>query len=232
MNRKWTLFGITVYLIAVVETLFNQPFDITDFFAASVLYWSVWYLLGYTLEIEPNSKMRYFIVKVETLDSDQNKVDYFIKIEDPVFPSIDKIYKMLDDALDASLIDKRIVMPIQEVEKEQYEHFQMLENQRLSTMKSPPKKSDTPIETLGDLRELLNNLSQVDLNQPIKYNSPDYSLSGANMKAKFLEEDLYYTHDDDPVTLKTKAELLEYYEEEEIDRFDKVIKKGELVLEF
>jgi len=85
---------------------------------------------------------------------------------------------------------------------------------------------------LKDLKRILDNLTHEQLNSPIIYSSDEYSISGEVKSLKKAVSNLYYTGDDDPTPLYTKAQLKKHgYSNGEIEGFSLEIKKGEYFIE-
>lgn len=87
--------------------------------------------------------------------------------------------------------------------------------------------------TLGQLKNILNRLTPDQLKQPAFVNREDMGVSGLVTKISKTRSDLLYDGEDDPSSLKTKAQLRdEGYEKSEIDAMDVEIPKGSLVFNF
>lgn len=87
--------------------------------------------------------------------------------------------------------------------------------------------------TLRDLKELINQIPEQELDLPLIYNSNEYEISGKVQGFKKADEHLYYTGDDDPASLYTKQELLDDgFDEEDISNFDIEIPKDRYYISF
>lgn len=86
--------------------------------------------------------------------------------------------------------------------------------------------------TLRELKAWVNNISEEDLDKPLGYQSENYCISGFVEDIIQVEEDYYWLEDDDPSDLYTREELLQDYDEEEIDKFMIEIHKGDPVIRF
>ena len=80
---------------------------------------------------------------------------------------------------------------------------------------------------LKDFKNWVNSLTDKQLEQPLLYSSDEYSISGEVGNIEKADANLYYTGDDDPSVLYTKAQLKEQgYDKEDIEEFDIEIPKG------
>lgn len=80
---------------------------------------------------------------------------------------------------------------------------------------------------LKDLKKWVNDLTDEQLEQPLLYNSEEYSISGEVDKIEKAKSNLYFTGEDDPAQLYTKKQLLEDgYDKEDIEEFEIEIPKG------
>lgn len=80
---------------------------------------------------------------------------------------------------------------------------------------------------LKDLKKWINSLTQEQLEQPLIYNSDEYSISGRVNKIEKAKQNLYYTGEDDPAQLYTLKQLKEDgWEKEDIEGFNIEIPKG------
>ncbi len=87
--------------------------------------------------------------------------------------------------------------------------------------------------TLKDLKNILDKMSDHELNQELIYNSADSYLSGPVTGLVKAEENLYYNSEDDPSPLYTKKQLLdEGYDEEDIDGLEIEVPKGYYYISF
>lgn len=86
---------------------------------------------------------------------------------------------------------------------------------------------------LKDLKRMLNKCSKEQLEQPLFYNSEEFSVSGI-AKVVRAKANLYNNYEDDPSSLKTMKELKELYfnDKEDIEACDLSIPKGAFVMEF
>ena len=86
--------------------------------------------------------------------------------------------------------------------------------------------------TLGELKQHLEGLSPIALEQKAVYNSTTYFVSGLIDAFVEAQEDLYYTGDDGS-PLYTEKQLKERgYDDEDIEGFDIEIPRGGYYLEF
>ena len=80
---------------------------------------------------------------------------------------------------------------------------------------------------LKDFKKWLNSLTDEQLEQPLLYNSEEYSISGEVKKIEKAKANLYCTGEDDPSQLYTLKQLKdEGYEKEDIEGFEIEIPKG------
>lgn len=80
---------------------------------------------------------------------------------------------------------------------------------------------------LRDLKTWVNNLTEEQLEQPLLYNSEEYSISGKVEKIEKATTNLYYTGEDDPAQLYTKEQLKEQgFDKEDIQELEVEIPKG------
>lgn len=80
---------------------------------------------------------------------------------------------------------------------------------------------------LKDFKKWVNNLTDEQLEQPLLYNSEEYSISGEVGKIEKAKSNLYTTGDDDPAELYTLKQLKdEGYDKEDIEEFEIEIPKG------
>lgn len=83
---------------------------------------------------------------------------------------------------------------------------------------------------LKALKQILNSLSETELEKEITYSSAEYSISGTVSAVTKTKANLYWDGEDDPSTLYTKKQLKQNgVDQEEIDEYTIEIKKGELV---
>ena len=86
---------------------------------------------------------------------------------------------------------------------------------------------------LKDFKKWVNTLTEEELEQPLIYNSEEYSISGKVDKIIKSKQNLYYTDEDDPAELYTLKQLKEDgWEKEDIENFDIEIPKGAYFITF
>lgn len=86
---------------------------------------------------------------------------------------------------------------------------------------------------LIDFKNILNQMTDEELEQKLIYNSNELCISGEVLEIVKAEEDLYYTGEDDPSHLNTKKELEdEGYDEEDIEAFEIEVPKGCYYIKF
>lgn len=86
---------------------------------------------------------------------------------------------------------------------------------------------------LKDLKKILDKLTKEQLEQPLLYNSEEYSVSGEVQKIQKVKQNLYFLGDDDPSPLYTKKQLAEQgMDKEEIEECEVEIPKGAILIEF
>lgn len=86
---------------------------------------------------------------------------------------------------------------------------------------------------LREFKEILNKLSDKELDVELIYNSEDYYMSGKVTALKKANSNFYYTGEDDPAPLYTKSQLKENgYDNEDIEEFEIEIPKGSWYIEF
>lgn len=86
------------------------------------------------------------------------------------------------------------------------------------------------IKTVGDLKNLLNGLTNEQLSKPIYYDF-EGSQSGQVLQVIETEEDLLYDGEDDPSELQTRQEFLaDGFDEDDVDSFEVEIPKGSFLI--
>lgn len=81
---------------------------------------------------------------------------------------------------------------------------------------------------LKEFKELLNTLSEKELDTDLMYLSDDTSTSGVVKTLEKTKENLYWDGEDDPSRLLTKKEVIEEYDETPAELgFETEIKKGQ-----
>lgn len=86
---------------------------------------------------------------------------------------------------------------------------------------------------LRELKDILDSMSDEELNEDMVYNSDNNYISGFVYDFKRSEKDLYHSGEDDPSTLVTRDYLINdlSYDEEDLEGFDLVIPKGSYYFE-
>lgn len=85
---------------------------------------------------------------------------------------------------------------------------------------------------IKDLKEFINAFPEEKLENDVRYNYDDMSISGIVSHIEIAKEDLYYNGDDDPSPLYTKKQLEEMeYEKEQIAECKIEIHKGDFYFE-
>lgn len=96
-------------------------------------------------------------------------------------------------------------------------------------MAKKPKKI-----TLGDLKKLLNSLTEQELKNELFVNRDDIGVSGVVHRIRRAAADLMYDFSDDPVPLRSRSALKKEYsfDKQELAGMAVAIPKGGIYLEF
>lgn len=78
---------------------------------------------------------------------------------------------------------------------------------------------------LKELKEIINTLTEKELEQEVTYSSENHSISGVVNAVTKAKENLYWDGEDDPSTLIPEKDI----DPEELDDYEMEVKKGELV---